>query len=199
MFFARLAIAALTFGSFTQVLSAPIVVGVHPAQVDTTAGRIQNLPRDGPLNFFDALSKVDSAVQEANTIIDTPSVDTVQVSRALSKLDGALAGVAYVLDAPGSDVSSIFRDVDGVTTPATRDIAGALNTVETKVGEVVVKAASLKTVHLAVSEIESIKAKVVQIHSSIIKLIPEILTSLKSYLLHLMDMALESMGATIDA
>ncbi|KAG8747058.1 hypothetical protein FRC10_002474 [Ceratobasidium sp. 414] len=149
MFFARLAVAALSFGSFAKVFAAPITVGGVSAPIP------ENLPaqRRADLDFNSVLANAVATLTDVKGKVAALTADPTaavqpQLTEALAQVAPTLATISSSLKATGAD------DLAKLSTDS---VAADMAMVMTSVSDIVGSVKNINTVQVVVLELGNIK------------------------------------------
>ncbi|KAG9081099.1 hypothetical protein FRC06_005825 [Ceratobasidium sp. 370] len=164
MFFARLAIAALSFGSFAKVFAAPIAVeGLDvsiPADLPTQ--------RRAELDFNNVLANAvttlaDVKGQLAALTADPTAAVKPELTDALAQVAPTLATISSSLKATGAeDLAKLSTD----------SVAADVAMVMTSVSEIVVAVKDINTIQVVFLEVEHIKSAVDTLVGVVLTVLP---------------------------
>ncbi|KAG8706252.1 hypothetical protein FRC12_018613 [Ceratobasidium sp. 428] len=177
MFFARLAVAALSFGSFAKVFAAPIAVeGTNVAIPETLpTQRRAGLDLNGSLSTI--VAQVDEIKTKIASVASNPAAAAVagpEIAIMLTKVKPVISSFSNSLKAAG---------VDDLTQLSTESAATNMATLLTTTSYIVTTVQGLKTMKNVNNEVEDLKFVVVTLTVTITNLIPTLVNVIKDVVL----------------
>ncbi|KAG8706097.1 hypothetical protein FRC08_001278 [Ceratobasidium sp. 394] len=174
MFFARLAVAALSFGSFAKVFAAPIAVDGLGVSIP------ENLPtqRRADIDFNNVLASAIATLTDTKGKVATLAADPTaavkpEVAAALAQVAPTLATISSSLKATGAeDLAKLSTD----------SVAADMAVVMTTVSEIVGGVKEIRTVKVVALELENIKSEVDTLLAIVVGVLPTVIGLIKTVL-----------------
>ncbi|KAG8741095.1 hypothetical protein FRC10_003307 [Ceratobasidium sp. 414] len=181
MFFARLAIAALSFGSVAMVLAAPLRISSNLVARSLAKFPIQ---RRDVLAFHEAVIHATTTLEELEPQIFTLTLDpsgavTPQLAAAMNEVAPAMNTVTEKLSAAGVNQDSLLATADGGML-APEALAAELNSMLIAVSGILTYIQGLKSTASIQPSVAHLRDQVTILQTKIGEIIPEISGSLES-------------------
>ncbi|KAG9127761.1 hypothetical protein FRC07_009886 [Ceratobasidium sp. 392] len=176
MFFARLAIAALSFGSAAKVLAAPIGVAVVPVAgtaVEVSAERRVDLTFSALLDTTTAA--LDNIKSKVDSIVNDPLGPVAdKLGPVITKVAPLVDGLNQKLQAVDIDANSLLLDKDGVAKLTDDALGASLTDVFDLVAGIVAPLKGLTSLDGLQAPLDDIKTKVTALNSTLATALPEV-------------------------
>ncbi|KAG8706308.1 hypothetical protein FRC09_002482 [Ceratobasidium sp. 395] len=176
MFFARLAVAALSFGSFAKVFAAPIAVeGMNVAIPETLPTQ-----RRADVNFNTAMANALSTLKDVKGKVAEYANDPVAAAAANPEIVDLLAKVAPAMSSVGDSLKT--TGAYDLTQLSTESVATSMAALVTTASDIVESVKGLKTYENVNDEVDAIKATVANLLVILAGVLPAVVALLKNLL-----------------